>query len=83
MFQRGTGERFKYKEAVKRVAPTAVCKSEVLYGYNHSSRLTHRLYAVYIEDKIYSEAARSAEEAWANAYSKLKEDGKILYRLRD
>ncbi len=72
MFQRGTGERFKYKEAVKAELPDAICKSVDVNGYNQGTKLIRRLYAIYNNDKRISEAYNRAEDAWSDAWIKLK-----------
>lgn len=63
MFQKGTGERFKYKQCVLSAFPTAKSESRVLGN--------GKFYAIYIDGKRVSEAFRSAESAWADAYYQL------------
>lgn len=64
MFQKGTGERFKYKAAVLEKYPTAVCKKR------------HNLFAIMIGEKRFSDAYATAENAWANAWGIMKDEEK-------
>ncbi len=63
MFQRGTGERFKYKAAVKEKFPKAKC----IWAYNFGRM---KLYVVKNEGKELSKLCHSAEAAWSDAYIK-------------
>lgn len=67
MFQTGTGERFKYKEAVKNLHPLACCKK---YSYTDLSNPLVG-YGVILDNKQISSIKRSAEYAWSDAYEKL------------
>lgn len=62
MFQKGTGERFKYKAAVINKLPNAHSESVFI------SR--HRLYAIFDKTERISEAFLNAENAWADAWVK-------------
>lgn len=74
MFQKGTGERFKYKEAVIQKFPAAVCKRSPIKSFNGNTASRY-LYAVHDGEKRISEAKYTAENAWADTWLKLvKED---------
>lgn len=62
MFQKGTGERFKYRQAVLDKYPTARSEGRML---------NRKWYAIYLNDKRVSDAFLSAESAWADAYYQL------------
>lgn len=68
MFQKGTGERFKYKAAVKAKFPDAICK-KYSYGRNLVSvPLTG--YCVITATKELSGVKPTAEKAWEDAWIK-------------
>jgi hypothetical protein len=69
MFQKGTGERFKYKAAVLEKFPKAKCKRTSQKIFNTGVYARH-LYAVYIGEKRISEAFNTAENAWADVWVK-------------
>lgn len=63
MFQKGTGERFKYKEAVQEKYPNAIC---VRLTYAHGTRY-------HVKDsggggKTLSKESKTAENAWADVW---------------
>ena len=64
MFQKGTGERFKYKKAILEKYPQAICEKRLKW------------FAVFINGKRFSEAFNSAESAWADAWIKLQSNKK-------
>lgn len=64
MFQRGTGERFKYKQAVLEKYPNAVSKSRKVFN--------QKWYAIHDGDKrISKDVHRRAEDAWSDVYCKM------------
>lgn len=64
MFQKGTGERFKYKAAVLAKIPNAHSEGrKFLYDIKIS-------YAIFDNEKRISEVFNRAEDAWADAYFK-------------
>lgn len=63
MFQKGTGERFKYKAAVQEKFPVAKCRKR-----SYQNNIT--VYIVTTSLKELSSPKRSAEDAWADAYNK-------------
>lgn len=69
MFQKGTGERFKYKAAVKEKFPDAICKKSSRKSYN-GNLYSRFLFAVWVDSRRISEAFYSAENAWADAWIK-------------
>lgn len=68
MFQKGTGERFKYKEAVKSRFHDAKCK-KYIYGRNLVSN-PFVGYCVTTATKKLSGVKQSAEKAWEDAWIK-------------
>lgn len=70
MFQRGTGERFKYKQAVKAKFPTAVCKRTAIKIGGVDTIHSRYLYAIELNNQRISEAENTAEAAWADAWIK-------------
>ncbi len=73
MFQKGTGERFKYKEAVKKLFPQALCKRSNQDGYwgGENRRYT---FAVWNGANIIGDAFYTAENAWADVWCKHKNE---------
>lgn len=65
MLQKGTGERFKYKQAVLEKHPNAICKGVVIGNW-----MPRKYYAVLLNDKRISETFRRAEDAWSDAWLK-------------
>jgi len=64
MFQKGTGERFKYKQIVKQSYPNAKCKK-----YTYQGNIT--VYAVSTEHERISTMKTTAEKAWADAWTQI------------
>lgn len=62
MFQRGTGERFKYKATSLLKFPNAKSQKRNVGG-SHSVLW---MFAIYVNDKRKSETFRRAEDAWAD-----------------
>lgn len=65
MFQKGTGERFKYKKAVKKCFPQAICTK-----YSYTGTTTISGYVVKTATKELSSFKGSAEKAWEDAWIK-------------
>jgi hypothetical protein len=63
MFQKGTGERFKYKKAVKENFPNAICRK---YSFGTSTILTY--YIVNLGTSQLSASKSTAEGAWIDAW---------------
>lgn len=64
MFQRGTGERFKYKEAVLEKYPNAICiKLTYKNGFRYHVKTM-------MDGKPLSDEFKSAENAWGDAWLK-------------
>lgn len=68
MLQKGTGERFNYKKAVKKKFCDAICK-KYSYGRNLVS-VPFTGYCVMTPLKELSDIKSSAENAWADAWLK-------------
>lgn len=68
MFQKGTGERFKYKEAVKKMKPSATC-SRHTYDMTSPAIVGYRVQSA---TELLSSFKPSAEAAWADAYTRLQ-----------
>ena len=68
MFQKGTGERFKYKDAVKDKFCDAICK-KYSYGKNLVS-VPFTGYCVQTPTKELSGIKATAEKAWEDAWLK-------------
>lgn len=66
MFQKGTGERFKYKEAVRKRFPSARC-TKLNYNTSYTS-LTGYIVRSTLEEM--SGIKPTAEKAWEDAYFK-------------
>lgn len=66
MLQKVTGERLKYKQAVKNKFPQAVCKK---YSYARTSTISG--YVVKTAMKELSGFKHSAEKAWEDAWFKI------------
>ncbi len=80
MFQKGTGERFKYKESVLVKFPDAVCKRTKQKSFNNAVN-AHYLYAVYNNEKRISEATRTAENAWADCWCKYIKEPELKIKI--
>jgi hypothetical protein len=65
MFQKGTGERFKYKQAVKNKFPQAICTK---YSYTGTSTISGYVVKTAMEEL--SGFKGSAEKAWEDAWIK-------------
>jgi len=68
MFQKGTGVRFKYKQAVKEKFCAAICK-KYSYGRNITSNPISG-FVISTPTKELSGFKNSAENAWADAWLK-------------
>lgn len=65
MLQKGTGERFKYKEAVKEKYPDAKCKKQQSYV---TGSITISGFVVTTPHERLSKYMSTAELAWADAF---------------